>query len=183
MKKIPNILVTMILLITACSCSPKTLDEQTAREVIIKEYKFPRIIDHDIFCNDPAHAYTILKSGLVEKGFVKVLQSKKFGDTTSFVSFTPAAKPYLLPTTKDDKKYKIQRVKVGDEEFDKIKDISIMSSENKAIVTYSRIRRKSIFAAAMKNPISDTVTQKVYFIRTKDGWQITKNSEIEFLAF
>lgn len=181
MKKIPNILATVILVITGCST--KTLDEQTAREIIIKEYNLPRIIDHDIFCNDPTHAYTILKSGLVEKGFVKVLQSKKFDDTTSFVSFTSAAKQYLLTTPKDDKTSKIQRVKVGDEEFDKIKDIRIMSSENKAIVTYSVIRKKSIFAAAMKNPMSDTVTRKVFFIRTSDGWQLTKKSEIEFLAF
>lgn len=182
MKKIPKIIsATVILLITGCSS--KTLDEQTAREIISKEYGYPRLIDHDIFCNDPAHAYTLLNSGLVEKGLVKVLKSKKFGDSTSIISFTSAAKPYLLPTPKEDKTYKIQRVKVADEKFGEIKDIRIMTSGNKAIVTYSRIRKKSIFSAAMKKPLSDTLTSKVYFVRTSEGWQLTKNPEIEFLAF
>ena len=121
---------------------------------------------------------------MVEKGFVKVLQSKKPGDTTSFVSFTDAAKPYLLPTSKDDKRYKIQRVKVADEEFGAIAAIRIMSFDNKAIVTYNTVRRKNVFAAAVKNGLRDTLNYEVYFIRTDDGWQLMdKKSENEFLSF
>ena len=182
MKKLPNILSAIILLMTGCQ--PKKLDEKLATALIKEEYHYPKIVDYDIFCDDPAHAYTIFKSGLVEKGFVKVLQSKKFGDTTSFVSFTDAAKPYLLPTSIDDKRYKIQRVKVADEEFGAIKEIRIMSSDNKAIVTYNTVRRKNIFAVAVKNGLRDTLNHEVYFIRTDDGWQLMdKKSEIEFSSF
>ncbi|MCV9926303.1 hypothetical protein OIU83_01460 [Flavobacterium sp. LS1R49] len=182
MKKLPFILTAVILIIT--SCQPKKLDEKLATELIIDKKRYPKIVDHDIFCNDPAHAYTIFKSGLVEKGFVKVLQSKKFGDTTSFVSFTSAAKPYLLPTTADDKISKIQRVKVANEEFGAIGAIRIMSSGNKAIVEYTTIRRKNDFAAAMKNGLRDTVNHEAYFLRTDDGWQLMdKKSEIEFLSY
>ncbi|TRX30648.1 hypothetical protein FNW52_19800 [Flavobacterium sp. ZT3R18] len=182
MKKLSYILTTVILMMTGCQ--PKTLDEKLATAIIKTKNHYPTIVDHDIFCNDPVHAYTIFKSGLVEKGFVKVLQSKKFGDTTSFVSFTAAAKPYLLPTPKDDKIYKIQRVKVADEEFGAIAAIRIMSSGNKAVVTYNTIRRKNVFAAAVKNGLRDTLNHEVYFIRTDDGWQLMdKKSEIEFLSF
>ncbi|TEB40467.1 hypothetical protein D0809_30460, partial [Flavobacterium circumlabens] len=93
MKKLSYILTIVILIIT--SCQPKKLDEKLAATLILEKNHYPAIVDHDIFCGDPAHANTIFKSGLLEKGFVKVLQTRKFGDTTSFVSFTSAAKPYL----------------------------------------------------------------------------------------
>ena len=182
MNKLPYILNAIILLMTGCQ--PEKLDEKLATTLIKEEYHYHKIVDHDIFCDDPAHAYTIFKSGLVEKGFVKVLQSKKFGDTTSFVSFTAAAKPYLLPTPVTDKKYKIQRVKVADEEFGTIEAIRIISSGNKAIAEYTTIRKKNVFAAAIKNGLKDTLTHEIYFIRTDDGWLlIPKKSEIEFLSY
>lgn len=182
MKKLSYILATMILIITGCQ--PKKLDEKLATALILEKKHYPTIVDHDIFCGDPTHAYTIFKSGLVEKGFVKVLQSKKLGDTTSFISFTTAAKPYLLPTPKDDKISKIQRIKVADEEFGAIKEIRMMSSGNKAIVEYTTIRKKNVFAAAIKNGLKDTLSHEVYFIRKDDGWELLdKKSEIEFLSF
>ncbi|MEO7978719.1 hypothetical protein [Flavobacterium sp.] len=182
MKKLSYILTTLILITTGCQ--PKKLDEKLATALILEKNHYPAIVDHDIFCGDPAHAYIIFKSGLVEKGFVKVLQTRKFGDTTSFVSFTSTAKPYLLPTPAADKKHKIQRIKVADEEFGAIASIRIMSSGNKAIVEYTTIRKKNIFAAAIKNGLKDTLNHEVYFIRADDGWQLMdKKSEIEFLSF
>ncbi|MFH7017382.1 hypothetical protein [Flavobacterium sp. FlaQc-47] len=182
MKKLSFILTMVFLIMT--SCQPGKLDEKLATALILERKHYPAIVHHDIFCSDPTHAYTIFKSGLVEKGFVKVLQSKKFGDTTSFVSFTPAAKPYLLHTPADDKISKIQRVKVADEEFGAIKEIRMMSSGNKAIVEYTTIRRKNVFAAAIKNGLKDTLNHEVYFIRTEDGWNLMdKKSEFEFLSY
>jgi len=182
MKKLSYILTTVILIITGCH--PKKLDEKLATALILEKKHYPTIVHHDIFCGDPTHAYTIFKSGLVEKGFVKVLQSKKFGDTTAFVSFTSTAKPYLLPTPKDDKISKIQRVKVADEEFGAIKVIRIMSSGDKAIVEFTTIRKKNVFAAAIKNGLKDTLSHEVYFIRADDGWELMeKKSWIEFLSY
>jgi hypothetical protein len=182
MKKLPYFLNAIILLMTGCQ--PKRLDEKLAIALIKEEYHYPKIVDHYIFCDDPLHAYTIFKSGLVEKGFVEVLHSKKFGDTTAFVSFTAAAKPYLLSTPAADKKYKIQRVKVADEEFGSIEAIRIMNYGNRAIVKYTTIRKKNIFATAIKNGLKDTLTQEIYFIRTDDGWLLMhKTPEIEFLSY
>ncbi|MEL1254065.1 hypothetical protein AAEO57_09785 [Flavobacterium sp. DGU38] len=182
MKKLLFILTTLILIMTCCQ--RKELDKKLASALIIEKKQYPIIVVHDIFRGDPAHAYTIFKSGLVEKGFAKVLQSKKFGDTTAFVSFTAAAQPYLLPTSKEDKISKIQRVKVADEEFGVIKEIRMMSSGDKAIVQYITIRRKNVFAAVIKNGLKDTLNHEVYFIRADDGWQLMdKKSEIEFLSY
>lgn len=182
MKKLSYILTLIILIVAACQ--PKKLDEKLATALILKKNHYPAIVHHDIFCGDPTHAYVIFKSGLVEKGFVKVLQTRKFGDTTAFVSFTAAAKPYLLPTPAADKKHKIQRVKAADEEFGAIKEIRIMSSGNKAIAAYTTILRKNVFAAAIKNGLKDTLNHEVYFIRADDGWKLMdKKSEIEFLSY
>ncbi|MGO4770878.1 hypothetical protein ACEN2I_04400 [Flavobacterium sp. W22_SRS_FK3] len=182
MKNLSYILTTVILIITGCE--PKKLDEKLATALILEKNHYPTIVHHDIFCGDPTHAYTIFKSGLVEKGLVKVLQTRKFGDTMAFVNFTAAAKPYLLPTPKEDKISKIQRVKVADEEFGAIKEIRMMSSGNKAIVEFTTIRKKNVFAAAIKNGLKDTLSHEVYFIRAEDGWKLMdKKSEIEFLSF
>lgn len=181
MKKLSYFFIAASIISTGCTT--KTLDKQTAIEVISKEYPYPRIVDYDIFCGDPAHAYKILQAGLEAKGLVTILQTRKFGDTSSFVKFTNAAQPYLLPTSKEDRTHKIQRVKVADEEFGVIKNIEIISSKNKAIVYYTVTQKKTVFADAMKNPMPDTVQRKAYLIRTDDGWQISKNSELDFLAF
>jgi hypothetical protein len=148
MKKLPYILTVTILTMTGCQ--PKTLDEKLATTLIKEKNHYPTIVDYDVFCDDPEYAYTIFKSGLIEKGFVKVLQSKKFGDTTSFVSFTAGAKPYLLPTPTDDKISKIQRVKIADEEFGAIAIIRIMNSGNKAVVAYYTIRKKNVLLLLLK---------------------------------
>jgi hypothetical protein len=74
-----------------------------ATTLILEKNQYPKLVEHDIFCDDTEHTYRLIKSGLIEKGFVKVLHSKKFGDTTSFISFTTAAKPYLLATPAADK--------------------------------------------------------------------------------
>lgn len=183
MKKLHLVLTVGMLTIT--SCQPKKLDKKMAESMILEKNHYPKIIDYDVFRNDPVHAYTILKSGLVEKGYVKVLERKRIGDTASTVSFTAAAKPFLLPTPEEDKVVShIQRVKIGEANFGGIKEISIMSSGNKAVVSYYTIQNKNVFAAVRKNPISDTIIHQSYFIREDSRWKIMdKKNELEFLAF
>jgi hypothetical protein len=73
-------------------------------------------MDYYIFCGDPEHAYRVLKSGLEEKGLVVVDRTQKLMDVGKpLVHFTAAAKPYLLPTSKEDTESDIQKIKIADE--------------------------------------------------------------------
>lgn len=182
MKKLPYILTVTIILMTGCNMNK--LDQKTATELIIKKHQYPRVMDHYVFRGDPEHALMILKSGLEQKGLVVVQRTQKLMDAGKpLVDFTAAAKPYLLPTSKEDIESHIQKVKIADEAFDAIKEIRIMSSGKKAIVTYSTVRKNTVFASVLKKSLPQTAEYTVYFVLTEDGWQLINKSDIEFIAF
>jgi hypothetical protein len=182
MKKLPYILTVAIILMTGCNT--KKLDQKTATELIKKEYQYPRVLDYDIFCSDPEHARNILKAGLEEKGLVIVQRTQKLKDIGKpLIQFTEAARPYFLPTSKEDKESYIQKVKIADEVFDAIKTVTIGSSGNKAIVEYTAIRNNTVFASLLKKGLSRVKEHKAYFLLTENGWQIVKKSDVEFIAF
>lgn len=74
-------------------------------ELIVKEYRYPRVLDYDIYCSDPQHARKVRQSGLEEKGLVTVLRTQKLKDIgVPLIHFTDATQPYFLLASEDDKK-------------------------------------------------------------------------------
>lgn len=182
MKKLPYILTAAIILMIGCSS--KKLDQEMAIELIKKEYQYPKVLDYDVFCSDPEHARKILKAGLEEKGLVIVQRTQKLKDIGKpLIQFTKAARSYFLPTSEEDKEYHIQKVKIADEEFDSIKEITIASSGKKAIVKYTTMRKNTVFASLLKNDLSTTKQNEAYFLLTENGWKIVKKSDFEFIEF
>jgi hypothetical protein len=183
MKKLPQILTMTILLITI-GCNNEELDKATAAELIKKEYDYPKVVDYDIFCSDPEHAREVLKAGLEHKGMVIVQHTQKLRDAGKpLIAFTEKAKPYVISTSEEDKKYNIQKVKIADEAFENIKDIAINSTGENAIVTYTTIRNNTIFNSLFNKDLTTVKEHKAYFIRTKEGWQITRKSHFELINF
>lgn len=180
MKKLPYILTVAI--ITMTGCNTKKLDEKMAIELINNEYQYPQVLDHDIYCSDPVHARKVLKAGLEEKGLVIVQRTQKLKDIGKpLMHFTDAAKPYFLPTSEDDKKINIQKVKIADENFDKIKEIKIWNSGKMAIVEYSTVRNNTIFGSLLRKGSSTIKEHKAYFILMENGWQIMNKSDVDLL--
>lgn len=180
MKKLPYILTVAIILMTGCTTNK--LDQKTATELINKKYQYSKVLDYDIYCSDPEHARKVLKAGLEEKGLVIVKRRQKLEDIGNpLIQFTDSAKPYLLPTSENEQKLNIQKVKIAEEDFDKIKEIKIASSGKKAIVEYSTIRKNTVFASLLKNGLVTTKQHKVYFSLTESGWQIVNKSDVEFM--
>lgn len=179
MKNTNYLLVMLCILILGCK--DKNLDAAKATELIMEEKEFPKILDHDIFCGDPAHAKRMLDAGFEEKGFVSIMHVRTLNDIGKpFITFKHAAKPYLLPTPPEDRNYKIQKVKIGTEEFDKVLDVSISSDGKKAIATYSTNWRTNIFAE-LRNGIPKRKEHKAYFILTDQGWKKVKVQDFELL--
>jgi hypothetical protein len=180
MKRLTYILTVVIITMTSCTIEP--LDQKMAMELLIKEYQYPQVLDYDIYCSDPEHAKMVLKSGLEEMGLVTVKRTQKLKDIgTPLIHFTANAKPYFLPTSEDDKKSNIQKVKIADEEFGAIMEIKILNSGDKAIVSYTTMRNKTIFGTLLRKATSTTKPYKAYFILTESGWQIVKKSDIDLL--
>ncbi|MEA9414284.1 hypothetical protein [Flavobacterium sp. PL02] len=183
MKKLQQILTMTILLITV-GCNTEELDKATAAELIKKEYHYPKVVDYDIFCSDPEHARKLLKGGLEDKGFVIVQRTQKLRDIGKpLITFTEKAQPYFLPTSHEDKEHNIQKVKIADEVFESIKDITSNSPGEKAIVSYTTIRTNTIFNSLFNKDLTTVKEHKAYFIRTKNGWQIMRKSDFEGINF
>ncbi|MDI6033367.1 hypothetical protein QLS91_09805 [Flavobacterium sp. LB2P84] len=180
MKKLSCILTVAIMTMTGCNT--KNLDEKTAVELIIKEYRYPRVLDYDIYRSDPQHARKVRQSGLEEKGLVTVLRTQKLKDIGApLIHFTDAAKPYFLLTSEDDKKSNIQKVKIADEEFGTIIDIKIWNFGKMAIVGYSTVRNNTIFGSLLRKGSSTIKQHKAHFLLTQNGWQIMKKSDADLL--
>ena len=52
------------------------------------------------------------------------------------ISFTDKAKPFLLPVTDEDKKSKVQKVKIADEDLEEITGVQMLDGNKQAVVEY-----------------------------------------------
>ncbi len=88
---------------------------------------------------------------------------------SSLIYFTDAAKPYFLITSEDDKKSDIQKGKIANEEFSKIKDIKIWNSGKMAIVTFSSVRKNTIFDELFRKASPIIKQYKAYLLLKQNG--------------
>ncbi|MDQ8013390.1 MAG: hypothetical protein REI96_13145 [Flavobacterium nitrogenifigens] len=181
MKTTGRIIICASLILLGCA--KRNLDEKTAAELIIKEYQYPRAVSYDVFCGDPAHAGKVIDAGLEEKGLVKVDLKRRIIDSDKpFIHFTESARPYLMQTPEEDKKHKIQKIKVAEENFAGITNILRTSSDELIIVEYNITRKLNAFAPLWPN-LQNKKKSKAYFILSDKGWEITDAKNAEFVNF
>ncbi|MDD2307844.1 MAG: hypothetical protein PHP53_24285 [Prolixibacteraceae bacterium] len=175
MKKLLFTLILAGVILSGCNQTPK-LTQDEALQIINKELKYPKVIDYDIFCSDPAHAKNLLDAGLETSGMVTVQKTQKLKDIGKpLVQLTEKANPYLLLTPDKDKALDVQKVKVADEE---VKDLSINpDGEDKNIVwvEYTSVYKNiTPFSVLMKRDLNEQVRHKVQFSLTDNGWILQK---------
>ena len=105
MKRSISMFLACCLLIIGCS--KKELDREKAMAILQQDDYYPRTVDYYIFCGDSQHASRVVNAGLEDEGLVMI----KRGDIGKepIVSFTEKAKPYLLETSPEDQKSRIQK--------------------------------------------------------------------------
>jgi hypothetical protein len=173
-----NLLFTLILagaILSGCNQAPE-LSKDEALQIINKELNYPKVIDYDIFCSDPAHAKNILDAGLETSGMVTVQKAQKLKDIGKpLVQLTEKANPYLLLTPEKDKALDVQKVKVADEE---VKDLSINpdgANKNIVWVEYTTVYKNiTPFSVLMKRNLNEPIRHKVQFSLTDNGWILQK---------
>lgn len=175
MKKLLFTSILAGVALFGCNHTPK-LTQDEALQIIKMELNYPKVIDYDIFCSDPAHAKILLDAGLETSGMVTVQKAQKLMDIGKpLVQLTEKANPYLLLTPDKDKELDIQKVKVADEE---VKDLGINpDGENKNIVwvEYTTVYKNiTPFSVLMKRNLNEQVRHKVQFSLTDNGWILQK---------
>jgi len=175
MKKLLFTLILAGVILSRCNHAPK-LTQDEALQIINKELNYPRVIDYDIFCSDPAHAKILLDAGLETSGMVTVQKAQKLMDIGKpLVQLTEKANPYLLLTPDKDKELDIQKVKVADEE---VKDLSINPdgvNKNIVLIEYTTVYKNiTPFSVLMKRNLNEPVRHKVQFSLTDNGWILEK---------
>jgi hypothetical protein len=175
MKKLLFTLILAGVILSGCNHAPK-LSKDEALQIINKELNYPRVIDYDIFCSDPAHAKNLLDAGLETNGMVIVQKTQKLKEIGKpLAQLTEKANPYLLFTSDKDKALDVQKVKVADEE---VKDLSInLDGENKNVVwvEYTTVYKNiTPFSVLMKRNLNEQVSHKVQFSLTDNGWILQK---------
>lgn len=181
MKK-QNIIRFILPLLLLASCSNKDLSRAQAKELIIKELKFPKPYDHEISCGDPEVAKALLDLGLEEQGLITVVKSKSPGELSSpWISFTEKGKAYLLPTKAEDLKLQGQNVKIVDLDFGEILGVAMANGNKAAKVEYTIIyKNPTPFSKIYSWDFTKPKKQFAYFVLYDDGWKYDKLGELSF---
>ncbi len=177
MKKVASILLLPCLLIVGCSS--KKLDQKTVAEIIKKELGYPKILDYDIYCSDPKHAYKMLDAGLEKDGFVTIQQKQKLVEVGKpLISFTEKAKPYLLATSEKDKAIEIQKVKLADVDIAEIITTKEGEDGKTALVEYTTVYKKvSPFATLVNIDFNIPKKHTIYLSLYDNQWHIEKKTD------
>ena len=175
MKKLLFTLILAGVILSGCNPAPK-LSKDAALQIINKELKYPRVIDYDIFCSDPAHAKSLLDAGLETDGIVTVQKTQKLKDAGSpLVLFSQKAQQYLLPTPEKDKALDIQKVKIADEEINDFQIDPDPENKNTVWVEYTTIfKNVTPFSVLMKRNSNEQVRHKIQFSLTDNEWILKK---------
>ncbi|WP_139235654.1 hypothetical protein [Mucilaginibacter polytrichastri] len=80
-----------------------------------------------------------------------------------------------MPTPEEDRKYKIQKVRLADEDMGEITAIIPDKSNNTAIVEYTTVYKNiSPFAVLVKKELGKPDKKEAYFALSDNGWVIQK---------
>lgn len=176
MKKL-FLLFIVIILIVGCETNSKP-DKETVLKIINDDLNFPRTIDYEIFCSDPAHAKKLLDLKLDTTGMVTIQKTQKLKDIGSpLISFTEAAQPYLIKPTEKEKRLDIQKVKIAEETIDDIKFGNSSESNGKTSipVTYTvTCTNITPFSVLMKRDFSKPINRSATLLFTDDKWKVIK---------
>ncbi|TRW21948.1 hypothetical protein FMM05_19355 [Flavobacterium zepuense] len=180
MKSLSFFLLLAGILLTGCGS--KELSKDEAIQLLKKEKGYPRAIDRSIFCRDQGHAKMVFAAGLEKSGMVTINEGLSLRDVIAkepIIKFTDKAKPYLLPTTEEDSKDKIQRVKLAEEEI--VEVTSIISDKDSKTVTvnytthYSNLTPFAVLATT-KLDVTTKENTATFALSDENGWILQKRN-------
>ncbi len=169
MKNPLIILLFAAVSISGCNEHAK-LEQDVAMRLITEQFNYPKIIDYDIYCSDPARAKKLLDSGLEKNGMVTIMHTQKLKDVgKSLIRFTDKARPYFLPSPEKNKNLDIQRVKIAEEVIVNLKILDVMDKTTSVEYT-TDYKNITPFAALLKMDLKKLKKHTVHFKYSDNGW-------------
>jgi hypothetical protein len=174
-----NILLALFgawMLVLGCSENKKELSREEAMNILKQETTYPKVVDYDIFCGDPAFARKVLDAGLESKGLLIVQRTQKLSEAGKpIIQLSDKAEPYLLPTPEKDKSINIQKVKLAEEQLKEVTGIKMMDDGKSAVAEYTTTYKNvTPFSSLVKTDFSKEGTHQAYFALYDDGWRLEK---------
>jgi hypothetical protein len=165
------------LAVISCNSVPE-LTEKDAEKKLVKEFKYPRTIDYEIFCSDPAHAKKVLSAGLEEDGLVEVRRTQKLKDVGKpLVQFTNKANPYLLSVNEKEKGLDLQRVKIAEEVIADIVITKNVNATNTLLVEFTTYYKDiTPFARLLGRSTNEKRRHEVLFTLRDKKWVLERNN-------
>ena len=176
MKNVLFALLTVCTLLTACSNDNKDLSREEALNLLKQQTEYPKVVDYDLFCGDPAFAKKVLDAGLEIQGLLTVQRTQKLGDVGKpIIQLTGKAQPYLLPTPEKDKSINIQKVKLAEEQLKEVTGIKMTDNGKSAVAEYTTTYKNTTpFSSLVNTDFSKEDTHQAYFALYDDGWRLEK---------
>jgi hypothetical protein len=129
--------IFLLSIVFFLGCDSNSLSKEDALKLLSQQENYPKLIDYEIYLADPVDAQKLIEAGLEKDGYVKIDKSQNILELGNpLISFTEKARPYLIEQTENDLKQKVQRVKIGKEEVDKIHHYEEVKSRKSIKVDY-----------------------------------------------
>lgn len=178
-----NALLTLfaaLILISGCSDDKRELSREEAMNLIKQEAKYPKVVDYDIFCDDPEFAKKVLDAGLETQGLLTVQRTQKLGDVVKpIIQLSGKAQPYLLPTPEKDKSINIQKVKLAEEELKEVTGIKMMEDGESAVAEYTTtFTNVTPLSELVNTDFKKENTRQATFSLYDDGWRLEKKQDM-----
>lgn len=155
------------------SCGSKKLNQEEVARIFQEEKVYPKVMEYRVFCGNNETAEEMHDKGLDEQGLVTVKLNHTIEDVgMPLISFTEKAKPYLVETESINKAIDMQKVKLADEYFHAVTDITTNAKGDRAEVVFTTsVRNKTPFMVLSQENKDSIQSRMTYFSMTKDGWK------------
>lgn len=179
-----NLFLSLFWVLCLFGCGSNELDKDTASKVIIAKENLPKIYDYEVYYQDMTDAKRLLDAGLDRDGLVRIMKTQSTSQLgMDWITFTGAAKPYLLNQSDKEKASAVQRVKVADLDLGGITGIVMAKDGKAAMVTYNLIYKNiSPFAKLINHKWDKPEAHKVYLVRYNTGWKIDPDGALLFIG-
>ena len=176
MKNVLFAFFSVCTLLTACSNDIKNLGREEALNLLKQQTEYPKVVDYDLFCGDPAFVRKVLDAGLETQGLLTVQRTQKLSDVGKpIIQLTDKAQPYLLPTPEKDKSINVQKVKLAEEQLKEVTGIKMTDNGKSAVVEYTTTYKNvTPFSSLVNIDFSKEDTHQAYFALYDDGWRLEK---------
>lgn len=174
-----NTLILVLAAILLAACGEKKLTTEQAKDLLKKNYGYPKAYTIEINRIDPASVQRLADAGLETEGVVTLMKdagTANIGKPKIF--FTEKAKPFLTGPTEGETADESENVKVADVDVTGITGVATSSDGKTATVEYLvGYTNFSPFKALIKRSLTEPEKNRAYFRLFDDGWRVDKTAE------